>query len=141
MFLNRWQWAKVLKTLFWGVAALAIASCFYILVYGSNRIAIVVCGAGAALVMFLIRLRFRLVYRLAEIVFGLFVLWDASGKGRGAFSSDFSRDFDVFQITVVLLQTFAAVYVLIRGLDNCYQSLSAPARKWIAAKIGSQKEA
>ncbi len=136
MFLNRWQWAKVLKTLFWGAAVLVIASCFYILVYGSNRIAIVVGGAVAAIAMFLIRLRFRLVYGLAEIVFGLFVLWDASGKGRGDFSSDFSRDFGVFQITLVLVQTFGAVYVLIRGLDNCNHGLPEQARKWIAAKIG-----
>jgi len=134
MFLNRWQWAKVFKAPFWGVAVLIIT--FYILVYGSNRIGIVVGGAVAAILMFLIRLRFRLVYGLAEIVFGLFVLWDVSGKGRGAFSSEFSSEFDVFQITVVLVQTFGAVYVLIRGLDNCHHGLPEQARKWIAVKIG-----
>jgi hypothetical protein len=74
--------------------------------------------------LFFLRLRFRFLYGLIEVGFGLCVLWDASGKGRGDFSSGFSSGFDTFQLSVVLIQTFGAVYVLIRGLDNLLQGLS-----------------
>jgi hypothetical protein len=51
----------------------------------------------------------------------MFLLYDASGKGRGDFSSDFSNDFAKYQWTVILLQTGAGIYALVRGLDNLKQ--------------------
>lgn len=71
--------------------------------------------------MFLLRLRERVIYGAVEVAFRVFALWDAAGKGRGDFNPDFSSDFAKFQLTVVLIQTFGAIYVIIRGLDNCYQ--------------------
>jgi hypothetical protein len=56
----------------------------------------------------------------------LFVLWNSWKQGRGAFSSDFSsKDFDVWNWQVILLQTFGAMYVIIRGLDNIDQGSQA----------------
>ena len=83
-------------------------------------------GLLAALAMFVSRQRCRLVYGLLELAFGVFVLWDAAGKGRGDFNNDYNNnDFSKFQLTVVLLQTFGAIYVIIRGLDHSYQGWTA----------------
>ena len=40
---------------------------------------------------------------------------------RGGFSAGFSGGFDAYQWTVILLQTAAAIYLTIRGLDNLAQ--------------------
>ena len=93
------------------------------------------CGIVVAVSLFCFRFRFRLIYGLGELVFGLLVLWDATGKGRGAFSSDFSSGFDIFQLSVVFIQTFGAIYVLIRGLDNSLQGLPLAWRQTIENKI------
>jgi hypothetical protein len=85
--------------------------------------------------LFLLRLRFRFLYGGVELVFGLYVLWNASDKGRGSFSSGFSSGFDTFQISVVLIQTFGAIYVIIRGLDNLMQGLSLETRTKFEARI------
>ena len=72
--------------------------------------------------MFAFRQQQRLLYGLLELAFAVFVLVDASSKGRGDFSADLvGNDFATFKLSVVLLQTFGAIYVIIRGLDNCYQ--------------------
>ena len=92
-------------------------------------------GIVTALCLFLLRLRFRFLYGLIEVGFGLFVLWDASGKGRGGFGAGFSTGFDTFQMSVVLIQTFGAIYVLIRGLDNLLQGLSAETRAKFEARV------
>ena len=110
------------------------AGALYRVVYSPNKSEIVVFGLIVAIAMFLFRLRARLYYGAVEVAFGVFVLWDAAGKGRGDFSSDFSNDFSRFQLTVVLAQTFAALYVVIRGLDNCYQGcpkVGAMLDRWV----------
>jgi hypothetical protein len=76
-----------------------------------NRIVVFLFGIVVAVSLFVIRQEFRWTYALTEIFFALFVLWDASAKGRGDFSSDFSN----FRITIIVIQTFGAIYVLIRG--------------------------
>ncbi len=105
------------------------------LLEGTSRQMIFGGGIVVAISLFCFRFRFRLIYGLGELVFGLLVLWDATGKGRGAFSSDFSSDFDIFQLSVVVIQIFGAIYVLIRGMDNCYQGLPEARRKAIDEKI------
>ena len=93
------------------------------LIYGQSKSLIMFSGVATALSLFLLRTRFRFLYGTFEVAFGLYVLWNASDKGRGAFSSVFSSGFDTFQLSVVLIQTFGAIYVLIRGLDNLMQGL------------------
>ena len=116
-------------------AIFGVAGLWYA-IYGATRLGLVLAGGVAAIAMFILRLRCRLVYGLLEFGFGFFVLWDAAGKGRGAFSSGFSDDFQTFHLTVVLAQTLAAIYVLIRGLDNCYQG-SAALRSILDRLVGS----
>ena len=82
-----------------------------------------------ALSLFFWRFRFRLLYGIIELGFGLFVLWYAASQGRGDVSSNFSSNFNRFQLSVVLIQTFGAIYVLIRGMDNLFQGLSADTRE------------
>jgi hypothetical protein len=80
-------------------------------------------------------MRVRVVYGLIEVAFGLYVLWNAAGKGHGSFSSGFSSGFDTFQLSVILIQTFGAIYILIRGLDNLFQALPAETRERIETRI------
>jgi hypothetical protein len=105
------------------------------LIYAPNKKMIFLSGVIVALSLFFWRLRFRLFYGIIELIFGLYVLYDASSKGHGAFSSSFSSSFDTFQISVIFTQTFGAIYVLIRGLDNCLQGLSPSWRQAIESKI------
>jgi hypothetical protein len=92
-----------------------------VLVNASERPVIFASGIVLAISLFILRREIRWLYGLIEISFGLYVLWDASGKGRGAFSSDFSDAFSKFQLAVVVIQTLGAIYVLIRGMDNFAQ--------------------
>ena len=46
---------------------------------------------------------------------------DASTKGRGGFSAGFSAGFQRYDWPVILLQTAAAIYLMIRGFDNLDQ--------------------
>jgi hypothetical protein len=101
----------------------AVALPGYFLIHGPNRYVIFGCGVVVAVALFVLRMKFPLVYGIVEVAFALFVLWDATSKGRGGFNSDFSADFAMFQLAVVLAQTFGAIYVLIRGLANCLQEL------------------
>jgi len=96
---------------------------FSILIYAQSKSLVVSSGIVLALFLFLLRLRFRFLYGAIEIGFGLFVLWNVADKGRGDFSSGLSTGFDTFQISVVLIQTFGAIYIFIRGLDNLLQGL------------------
>lgn len=99
-----------------------------LLIYGQSKSLIFASGIIIALSLFFWRLRFRFIYGVIEVGFGLYVLWDASGKGRGGFSSGFSSGFDTFQLSIVLIQTLGAIYILIRGLDNLLQGLPEQAR-------------
>ena len=121
--------------LFGGVLSSLSGWCGYLLFNSSNKGTVMISGIFVALSLFFWRVRFRFVYGLIELLFGLFLLWDASGKGRGAFSSDFGNDFQAFQFSVVLIQTSGAIYVLIRGLDNCFQGLSKEFRDRFEAAI------
>jgi hypothetical protein len=102
------------------LAILIAGVALYLVVYPSTRATIIVGGIVAALALFAFRQQQRLVYGLLELTFAVFFLLDASSKGRGDFSLDFNNDFATFKLQVVLLQTFGAIYVIIRGLDNCY---------------------
>jgi len=106
-----------------------------IIVESPNKTAIFASGIVLAVVLFLLRMRVRVVYGLIEVAFGLYVLWNAAGKGLGSFSSGFSSGFDTFQLSVILIQTFGAIYILIRGLDNLFQALPAETRERIETRI------
>lgn len=107
----------------------------WILVDAHSKPLIVASGIFTSVSLFLLRLRFRLLYGAIEVGFGLYVLWNAADKGRGGFSSGFSSGFDTFQLSVVLIQTFGAVYILIRGLDNLLQGLPSEKRAKFETRI------
>jgi hypothetical protein len=103
---------------------------------GESRDVIFASGAVLAVSLFFWRMRFRSWYGIAEIGFGLYVLWDASVKGRGGFSAGFdSHAFATFQLSVIFIQTFGAIYVMIRGMDNCLQGVPEPIRKSIEQHV------
>jgi len=87
--------------------------------YGRGRFYIFIASIVTALALYGVRENNRRLYGAIEILFAGFALWDAAAKGRGDFNLDFSpTDFQTYQWLVILLQTGAAIYVLVRGLDN-----------------------
>jgi hypothetical protein len=99
------------------VELVGIIACGRILLTGSDHRTMFVAGVIFALLLFEMRRTRRFVYGVLEIVFGLYVLWDATTRGRGGLSSGFFNDeISASQISVVA--ELGAVYVLIRGLDN-----------------------
>lgn len=131
MRFNRAQGEAIFVSLLSTASGASIA----LLINGKTRASIFASGLVLAVSLFFWRFRFRLFYALIEIAFGLFVLWDAAGKGRGDFSSAFSSDFLTFQLSVALLQTIAAIYVVICGLDNFFQGLGVERRQKIKARL------
>lgn len=88
---------------------------------GSTRAGIVLASLVVAVSLFLLRRIVRGLYGTIEVVIGFIAIWDASSKGRGGFSAGFSSGFQRYEWTVVLLQTAAAIYLMIRGFDNLEQ--------------------
>ena len=86
-FLNPAQREAMLASVLSSITGVALLG----LTEGTSRYIVVGSGIVVASALFFWRLRFRFLYGLIEIIFGLFVLYDASGKGRGAFNSDFQE--------------------------------------------------
>jgi len=98
------------------VAVVAVSS--YWIFYGSSRELNIVGAIILALGLFSVRKHYRVLYGVIEIGFSIFILTYNWRQGRGAFSSEFSSDFDISVWQIILLQTFTAVYIFIRGMDN-----------------------
>jgi hypothetical protein len=107
------------------VLAVVLGGAIYEVFYGPNREINVVAAIVLAVSLFAVRKHYRTTYGAIEIAFGVFVLWNTWRQGRRGFSADFSSDFDVWNWTIILLQVFGAVYVIIRGLDNIDQGSKA----------------
>ena len=93
--------------------------------YGTNLEA-VLCGIGLAVLFYLLRATHRISYGFAEVVVGTLLLWQAIywGVGRGDFGGDFGGDFTRFDARTIALQSYAGVFILVRGLDNIVEGYS-----------------
>jgi Protein of unknown function (DUF4231) len=119
-----WKWNAWARNLtMFALFLMATSGAVYVF-YGSNRFLIVFASLVTAAALYGLRKRDKCLYGAIEVVIGVIAIYDASGKGRGGFSSGFSAGFDVFQWTVVLLQTATAIYLTIRGFDNIEQGWS-----------------
>ena len=88
----------------------------------SRGAGIVVASLVIAVSLFWLRKIARGLYVALEVLIGFVAILDASTKGRGGFNAGFSSgDFLRYEWPVVLLQTAAAIYLTIRGLDNLEQ--------------------
>lgn len=112
------------------------------LFYGGGFASPFVAGCGLAGLFYLLRSRDRLSYGLLELLAGGLLLGNAiySGTGRGPFSSDFSSDFARFDPRSIALQSYAGLFILIRGLDNVGEGcancclcarMSAAVQRWL----------
>ncbi|WP_148213074.1 hypothetical protein [Methylocella silvestris] len=72
------------EALAWQLLSVASGAGFTGLLWGGQRVWIVTCGAFLAFTLFLWRMKFRFVYGLIELAFGLFVLWNSADEGRGS---------------------------------------------------------
>jgi hypothetical protein len=95
-----------------------VAVSSYEIFYGPSRELNVVSAVILALGLFAVRKHYRVSYGAIEIAFSMFVLFHDWTKGRGAFSSGFSSDFDIWAWQIIFVQTFTAIYIFIRGMDN-----------------------
>jgi hypothetical protein len=99
----------------------AVLATLYVF-YGPWRAGIVVASLVIAVSLFWLRKIARGLYGAIEVLIGFVAILDASTKGRGGFSAGFSSgDFQRYEWSVILLQTAAAIYLTIRGLDNLEQ--------------------
>jgi hypothetical protein len=103
------------------ILAIALAGSTYEVFYGTSRELNVVAAIILAVGLFSVRKHYRASYGAIEVAFGLLLLAYNWRQGRGAFSSGFSSGFDIWIWQVILLQTLAGIYVIIRGLDNIEQ--------------------
>ena len=103
------------------ILTIALAGWTYEVFYGTGRELNAVAAIILAICLFSMRKHYRVSYGAIEVAFGLFLLAYNWRKGRGAFSSEFSSDFQIWVWQVILIQTFAGIYVIIRGLDNIEQ--------------------
>lgn len=114
------------------IATLALYGVFR----GPSAFWVVASAIVLAVILFSIRKHYRGTYGAIEIAFGIFVLIYTWSKGRGGFSSDFSNDFQIYEWQLILLQTFGAIYIIIRGLGSLeqgaeYAKASHPAVVWV----------
>ena len=98
----------------------AVLATLYVF-YGSSRAGIVVASLVIAISLFWLRKIARGLYGAIEVLIGFVAILDASTKGRGALSAGFSSGFQRYEWAVILLQTAAAIYITIRGLDHLEQ--------------------
>jgi hypothetical protein len=106
-----WWWAVV-----WLLATLAL---LYLFIYGDGWVVPLLSACVIAVLLYVLRRKERLLYGVLEFVAGVCLLGSvvSSGSGRGPFSSEFSDDFARFDALIVL-QSFAGIFILVRGLDN-----------------------
>jgi hypothetical protein len=100
------------------ILAGVVAVSTYWIFYGSSRGLNIVGAIILALSLFSVRKHYRVAYGTIEVVFSIFILTYNWRQGRGAFSSDFSSDFDIWVWQIIFIQTFTAIYIFIRGMDN-----------------------
>jgi hypothetical protein len=72
--------------------------------YGPSRGLNVVGAIILALSLFSVRKHYRVVYGTIEVVFSTFILTYNWRQGRGAFSSDFNSDFDIWVWQIIFIQ-------------------------------------
>jgi len=86
-------------------------------------------GILIALGLYYIRLRVRFLYALIEILFGIVVLSGTSPKVEGGFSEEFSAEFARPSVEFSFAASIAAIYIIVRGLDNMKTGIDDYVRK------------
>lgn len=115
---------------------LAVGALTYWFVYASNSVALL-CACGLAGLLYVLRRSARLVYGLLECLAGFLLLAQViySGAGRGPFSLDFSADFARFDPRVIALQSYAGLFLIVRGLDNIWEAGGADLWRHLAQRF------
>ena len=90
----------------------------YTLVYQTNPVYVVGIGFLFAVGLLFLKIWCLTCYGMLEVIVGIYLLYDATGKGRGAFSAGFSTGFDSVQPSVTLLQLVLAIYFTCGGLEK-----------------------
>jgi hypothetical protein len=110
---------RTCRVVAWIAWLLAVGGLTYWFVYASNTVALL-CACGLAGLLYILRRRARLPYGLLECLAGFLLLMQAiySGAGRGPFSIEWSADFARLDPRVIALQSYAGLFLLVRGLDN-----------------------
>jgi hypothetical protein len=108
-----------------GFILLALIFCLstWYIFNGSDHWLIILSSIADGVTLFVLKKTSAVAYGAAELLIALIAIADASTKGRGAFSSGFSDAFDIGDWRIVLLQTAAAIYILISGLENIWPFL------------------
>ena len=85
----------------------------------------VAAGVVIAALLCWCRSYWQLAYGSFEMVVGLFLVVLSLQITPGAFSNDFSNDFDTLHYAVTVTTYLGAVFVMVRGCDNIKQGWAA----------------
>ena len=109
----------------WIAWLLAVGGLTYWFVYAGNTAALL-CACGLAGLLYVLRRGARGPYGLLECLAGVLLLAQAiySGAGRGPFSSAFSDAFTRVDPRIIALQSYAGLFLIVRGLDNICEGWS-----------------
>jgi hypothetical protein len=69
--------------------------------------------------LYFVRLKWRFMYGIMEIIFGVYVIYYAFEPTHNSIS----RQDDLLNQPLMFIQVAAAIYILIRGFDNTFQGL------------------
>lgn len=100
------------------ILAVVIPLAAYEIFYGPSALVNVGAAVIMAIGLYSVRKHHGFLYGAIEIAFGVAVLLFTWARGRGGFSSGFSNGFAIYEWRIILVQTFAAIYIIVRGLDN-----------------------
>ena len=82
----------------------------------------IIMGVIAAVILCWVRSNVQILYGTIEVITGLvLIVFAAYTPAQGAFSADFSKDFDVFHYTLNVTAYLGAIFVMVRGCDNIKQ--------------------
>ena len=95
----------------------------------TNPLTIVFGALLMAISLFMMRMRFRVIYGFLEIVFAVAVIYRLASTMPG------QPGFAPFGSTLFLIQIFAAIYIIVRGADNFVTGLPDAGRKAVESFV------
>src|SRR5215472_7019914 len=102
----------------WLVAFAALASEFLGFPLSSFVVVRVLCGVGVGGVLYVFRKKARVLYGLFECGVGIWLLSQVIIQYSGAFTSDYTTDFERLAPSIFILQSFAGLFLITQGLES-----------------------
>jgi hypothetical protein len=110
---------------------------FWLVTTTNRKLVFLSSAIYIALYLYIVRLKWRFVYGFIEIMFGVYVIYNAFEPTHQ--SASFNENVDITKNPLLFIQVAAAIYILIRGFDNAFQGLRKDWQEKIESRIKSWK--